>query len=69
MPSGFETGNWKVHRFGCAHRIKILAQKYDLAAGGTQEDYVILSIDAPRRFDDSLRFDLPNCARRIIKGM
>jgi hypothetical protein len=30
-----ETGNWKVHRFGCAHRVEILAKKYDFAAGGT----------------------------------
>src|SRR6476620_2015736 len=67
--SGCETDNWKVHRFGCAHRVEILAKKYDLAAGGTQEDYVILSIDAPGRFDDSFRVDLCDCACRIIKWM
>src|SRR6266568_2222981 len=67
--AGCETGNWKVHRFGGAHRIEILAQKYNLAVGGTQEDYVILSIDAPGRFDDPFRFDLRDCACRIIKGM
>src|SRR5439155_23458209 len=63
------TGNWKVHRFSRAHRIEILPEKYDLAAGGTQKDHVILSIDTPGRFDDSLRFDLGDCACRILKGM
>src|SRR4029077_4887330 len=64
-----ETGNWKVHRFGCAHWVEILAKKHDLALGGTQKDYVILTIDAPGRFDHSFRFDLCDCACRIVKWM
>ena len=69
MYSGLETNNRKVHRFGRANRIEILAEKYDLAVGGTQKDCVILSIEAPGRFDDTLRFDLADCACRILKGM
>ena len=60
--SRLETNNRKVHRFGRANRIEILAEKYDLAVGGTQKDYVILSIDASGKFDASLRFDLCDCA-------
>jgi len=44
VPSGRETGYWKVHRFSRARRFEILAQKYDLPASGTQEDHVILAI-------------------------
>ena len=69
MYSGLETNNWKVHRFGSAHRIEILAEKHDLAVGGAQKNYVILSIDAPGRFDDTLRFNFADCACRILKGM
>ena len=69
MYLGLEANNRKVHRFGRTHRIEILTEKYDLAVGGTQKDYVILSIDAPSRFDDTLRFDLADCACRIFKGM
>ena len=69
MYSGFETNNRKVHRFGCAHGIEILAEEHDLAACGTQEYDVILTIDTPGRFDDCLRLDLGDCAFRIGHGI
>jgi hypothetical protein len=55
LPSGFETKNRRVQRLGRAHGIEILAEEHDLAASSTQEDYIILAVDASRRFDETLR--------------
>jgi hypothetical protein len=35
-----ETSNWKVHRFGRAHRIEILAEECDFATRRSQKDNV-----------------------------
>ena len=60
-------GNWKVHRFGRAHRIEILADQCNLPVGHADKNHVVLSINAPGRFDDPLRLDLANCACRILE--
>src|SRR5439155_651452 len=58
--------NWKIHRFGRAHRIEILADECNLPVGCADKNHVVLSINAPGRFDDSLHLDLANCACRIL---
>ncbi len=69
MSSGFESNNRQVHRFGRAHGIKILAEEHDLTVCGTQEDYIILTIDTPGRFYNALRLDLGDRAFRTVDGI
>ena len=50
-----ESENSRVQRLGGARRIKILAQKSDLSLESTQEDHIILAINATRGFYEPLR--------------
>jgi len=60
-------GNWKAHRFGRSHRIEILADECYLPVGYAEKNHIILSINAPGRFDDPLRLYLADCTRRILE--
>ena len=65
LSSGFETKNRRVQRLGRAHGIEILAEEHDLAANSTQEDDIILAVDASRRLDETLCLHFGDRAFRI----
>ena len=53
-PSRVEAENRRVQRLGRTHGIEILTQEYDFVAGGTQEEHIVLTVDAPCRLDQAL---------------
>ena len=50
-------------------RIEILTQEYDFAAGGTQEEHIVLTVDAPCRLDQALCPHFNGRALGIGKGV
>src|SRR4030095_7927319 len=68
-PSGVEAENRRVQRLGRTHGIEILTQEYDFAAGGTQEEQIVLTVDAPCRLDQALCPHLDGRALGIGKGV
>ena len=53
-PSRVEAENRRVQRLGRTHGIEILTQEYDFAAGGAQEEHIVLTVDAPCSLDQAL---------------
>ena len=51
--SRVEVENRRVPRLGRTDGVEILRQEYDFATGGTQEEHIVLTVDAPCRLDQA----------------